>query len=184
METETHKTPPRADRPPRACALLRADVPEAVACLLLAFARSALPADDLAGEGVEPVPHLTVLYGIQSDDPEPLAELCREFPPAEVVLGRTCVLGAGRWDVLVVEARSYDLWDVRREAEKVVRWRDSLGFRPHVTLARMRRGAAARWAEDPRFHGLRFTVPALTFSTRHRLKTSLPLLGEPCRTRT
>jgi hypothetical protein len=164
-------------RPPRACALLRADVPEPVRAILLAFARN-LPAADLCGEGVEPNPHLTVLYGIQVDDPAPLAECVRTFPPAEVTLLRTCVLGAGPWDVLAIEARSYDLWDVRRAAETAVRWRDAMGFRPHVTIARMRRGAAARWVDDPRFHGLQFTVPALTFSSRHRLKCSLSFSTE------
>jgi hypothetical protein len=145
--------------------------------MLLAFAHT-LPAADLRGEGVEPNPHLTVLYGIQVDDPASLAGCVRDFPPAEVTLLRMCVLRAGAWDVLAVEARSYDLWDVRRAAEAAVRWRDGLGFRPHVTLARMRRGAAARWVDDPRFKGMKFTVPALTFSSRHRLKCSLPFSTE------
>jgi 2'-5' RNA ligase len=164
-------------RPPRACALIRADVPEPTRAMLLAFART-LPPDDLRGEGVEPNPHLTVLYGVQCDDPAQAAEVVARHTPASVTLLRMIVLRTGAWHVLAVEARSYDLWDVRRELEAAVRWRDSLGFRPHVTIARLRRGAAARWADDPRFHGLQFTVPALTFSSRHRLKCSLPFSVE------
>lgn len=172
-------------KPRRRCSVLKLDLPDDVAGPIVAYAHT-LPPDCLDGEGVEPRPHVTVKFGLRTDDAAEVAEVIRGFGPVTLTLGMVGWMavragGNGRpiRDVLYVEVVSLPLmelnWLVSERLACIGDTGESNGYTPHVTLARVKVGRARGLFGDLRFLNRQVTCAVATFSDRGRVKTGIEL---------
>jgi 2'-5' RNA ligase len=166
-------------KPPRACSVVKAHLAGDVARQLVEFGES-LPPMGWWGEGVEQRPHVTVLYGLRTDSAEDVARVIRR----ECLRGGDLMLGPlGRFpmsdhDVLYAAAVvPEELLKLRHELARALVYRDrrSGPYLPHVTVARMVRGAARSYVGDRRFIGIRAPIDEVVFSSRARVETVIKL---------
>jgi 2'-5' RNA ligase len=149
------------------------DVPAPVRAALGAFGRAAA-ADDVALRPVrEEALHVTLAFlGHRPlDDVEPAREAVRASaePVPELELGDVLWLSPRRPHVLTVEVLDPAGALARLQASVSGALADAIGyepesrpFRPHITVARVRHGAAPRRGELPEAPSARFAGEALT----------------------
>ena len=151
------------------CVLFK--LPEPLARKIMDHVQTAIPSQHLACEGYEREPHITVKYGLSSDDPRRVACVLAGEGPAEVALGCTKTFEAADHDVVVLEVFSEDLARLHKKLYEGVGNVETFPvYKPHVTLAYVQKGLGQHFAGDDTFDGLRLRLDCLTFS---------PSEGEP-----
>ena len=132
-----------------------------------------------AGEGLEDTPHVTVLYGIETDDASLVAPCCRDCPPLTGVLQ-----GLEVWQP---EGKDYDVLVQRVASPGAARLREALlaalpvtlthpTYRAHLTLGYAQRGCGAGYAgRETGLEGLVLRWDSVQFVTRHGVCTTIPL---------
>lgn len=139
-----------------------------------------IPDSDLAEDGREDDPHVTVLYGIHSGDPKGAASLLAKEPPIRAKLGKVSIFpDSGSGDVVKIEVDSDDL---HRLNEKLAGGLEHTSthpdYTPHVTVAYVKPGMGAKYAGTGTLKGLPFTAKSVEFSSRDGNKTDMPLGGK------
>lgn len=139
---------------------------------------------DLADDGVETEPHVTVKYGLETDNPEGLRLILANEPPVRIKFGKTSVFPADKnrdSDVVKVDIESDDL---RRLNKKIGTYsyvaKDASAYRdynPHMTLAYVKAGLGSKYAGDNALSGQEVVLNELTFSDRQGNKIAIPLTG-------
>lgn len=155
------------------------DMPEEVAeriALLAAKVRDG----DLAEEGREGKPHLTVKYGLRSDDPSPVLKAASGHDTVRLRLGRTAFFpdsGSGDVVYLTVE-NAGQLRRLNRDIADACPHADTRpAYRPHVTLAYVKPGRGELYADDDTLAGLELAFDELTFSPADGDPVTLPIGG-------
>lgn len=133
-----------------------------------AWAAHNVPASELAADGVETEPHVTILYGFGLGfDSGRLAQvLARRLPPV-LTLGAVSRFECDDYDVLKVDVDSVDLENLHkllagRFAADVTpsKW----PYRPHLTLAYVQKGACRHLDGDRVFDGRSVAVTQALYS--------------------
>lgn len=157
------------------------DLPADLGAEILAVGRT-LPEDALAEDGVEDTPHVTVQFGLHDHAPASVRTALANAGPVPVTLGAIVrFTDDPKQDVLVVQADSPEL----RRLREAVRGSGDVTdthpeYRPHVTLAYVKKGAASELDGDTRFAGQTFTAETLTFSPPgEATSTAIPLARAP-----
>jgi len=156
-------------------------LPPALSQVLRALAR-AIPDQELTEQGRELYPHVTVLDGLDTADPELCRPLVEAEPPFVLHFGRTSAFAGthcGRpFDVLKVDIESDALARIhRRLAARLPHTRPFPDYVPHATIAFLQPGCAARYTGQAWLEGWSAVVDRLVFSTPTRQTTELPLRG-------
>ena len=136
------------------------DVPPEAAALI--------PDADLAGDGREGHPHVTVKFGVR-EDPGALRAAAAPFLPMTVTLGRVKVFPpskpSGGAAPVVVEAWAEGLAGLHDAVDKAVGARaDDFPYAPHVTLAYVKGEAADKYAGDDSLAGIAFRLDAVVLA--------------------
>lgn len=138
-----------------------------------------LPAADVVKQELEP--HVTVKYGLLTDDPHWVVELLRDEGPFLVTIGELSVFPADAEqaeDVLKLEVQSEVLHKLHQRLKAGIQNVESHpNYNPHITLAYMRPGSASRHAGRCNLTGMRFYVSELIFSDAEKQRTIVPLTG-------
>lgn len=143
------------------CAMV--NLPPKLAAEVLALG-SQVPEDELAEDGRELCPHVTVKYGPHTNDPGEVAKVLQGAGPVGVRLGRLAVF-SNEQDVLVAEVDSPDLVRLnRRLADRLEHTDTHPDCRPHVTVARLKKGKGAKYVGRQPFGSPVFTAGTLVFS--------------------
>jgi 2'-5' RNA ligase len=127
-----------------------------------------IPQDQLAPKGVEAVSHVTVRYGIQSSEPDRIKDALKDQGPVEITLGTVKSFpDTGDGEVLYVEAQGPAV-DALHEhlTDALVTVDTQKTFKPHVTLAYLKKGEAKAHVGDTSFVGRTFTASEVVFSPR------------------
>lgn len=143
-----------------------------------------IDADDLSGQGIEAMPHVTVRYGFRPEaDVERLKEILSECSPVRFTLKeirRFEKVNGGTEDCVVVEVESDDLTRLRKEIDD--QFSDSLDeptyktFKPHLSLAYVRPGACKDLVGHAWFSGGTYVLKELVYSTPgSKEKITIPL---------
>ncbi len=129
--------------------------------------------DDLTGEGIEHMPHITVRFGFRTGfDPARLKKALSEFKSVRFTLGKIIRFGkvaGGTADALVVEAESPDLVAMNKVVTE--KFGSSLEdtvkklYKPHLTLAYLKIGAGKKLDGHAWFVGNTFVLNTLTFKS-------------------
>lgn len=153
--------------------------------LLQQFAR-AIADEDLASDGREEEQHITVKYGLHTNDPEEVRRLVTGFGPFEVTLGAVTLFpakepsaqrGGEQYDVVKVEVESEDLRRLNALLSANLPHTDTHPeYKPHLTLAYVKPGKGQQYitAEAP-FTGMVMDFGTLTFSNHDGEHTIIPL---------
>lgn len=158
-----------------ACAY--AALPEPHAAAVLAMAAS-IPDDQLAKDGRETSPHVTVKYGIGSDDPAAVRAVLEASPPVKVSFGQTSVFANPDGDVVKVDVYSDGLRALNEAIDKAVPHVDTHEwYQPHVTVAYVKPGAGQLFAGNKSLEGQEAVIDRVQVSDRMGRTVEVELKG-------
>lgn len=121
--------------------------------------------------------HVTVLYGIKSEDPAETASIISKVKPFEVRLGLiNAFKDKKEYDVLKIEVESGDLERLHYDIDKNIDNENTYPtYNPHVTVAYIKKGSADKIIGDDTFKGKTFKVESIIFSDGKNIEKKLPL---------
>lgn len=141
------------------------------------LARAAMIADeDLAGNGRESNPHITIKYGLHTDDAAAIEEVVSGFGPVEVEFRNISIFPAkeadspprcDQFDVVKIDIESPRLRRLNAMlADKLEHTDSHPVYNPHVTLAYVKPGEGAKYAgRCPGLSGRVVKLDVMVFST-------------------
>jgi len=123
--------------------------------------------------------HVTVLYGLLDEKPDGVRELVREYKPFKVKLGKISAFTNGDdYDVLKVEVKSFVMNNMHYFIEEKLENKNSFPvYKPHVTVAYLKKRNVNSWVGDKHFAGIEFLVDELTYSSLNGDKYKIELRG-------
>jgi 2'-5' RNA ligase len=160
-------------RMPRVCAVVTARLPGDLASRFRVHAKTWFGSRRVT---FEDKPHVTVKWGLLTEDPAIAAAAVAGVSAFSFTLGRVAVFRPGRMDVVVVGLRPCPQFEeLHRRLSALDALPDSFAFRPHVTICRADRGTGERVEGRADFDGVPVLVDRLVFSTRQRVETVITL---------
>jgi 2'-5' RNA ligase len=120
--------------------------------------QSAINPQDLQGKGLEDEPHVTLLYGIHSDevDDSQVMELSRPALDTPIVLRNVGLFENPEFDVLKFEADGPILFEINRKLVALPHTNNFPEYKPHATIAYLKPGTGKKYAKA--FIGINVTV--------------------------
>jgi broad specificity phosphatase PhoE len=148
----------------------------------------AIPDDDLAEDGRETEPHVTLKYGLHGEDPDAVRKLLEEEPPVRLTLGKTAIFpardsktargGAGKFDVVHAQVHSPDLVRLNQKITAALPHTDTHpDYTPHATIAYVKAGRGQKYAGNKSLQGFRAVLNHVVFSSKSGERTKIPLRG-------
>jgi 2'-5' RNA ligase len=133
------------------------------------------PDDDSFGR--EDDPHITVKYGIHSVDPKSVTKAINGSGTIKVKLGKLSVFdSADDYDVLKADVTSPQLRKLNKAIAGSTKVTDTHPeYKPHATIAYLKKGKAAQYAGDETLNGMEIELDAVVFSGKDGKETSIPL---------
>lgn len=134
--------------------------------------------EDLATDGRETNPHVTVKYGIETDNATVVAALIKDFGSITLSLGESDVFESDEFDVVYLSVDSPDLVRLNSLISTTLKVTDTHDdYIPHVTLAYVESGKGINYkglvlARDQSS----VTISALVFSASDGITTEIPLI--------
>lgn len=145
---------------------VQVNFPPSLASRLLAFGE-AIPDIELAGNGRETIPHVTVLYGLHTTKASDIYTVVDDFPgPVRVTLGELDYFEGEDYDVIIARVTSPELGALNRLLRELPFTNDYDTYEPHATIAYVKPGVGARYAGMKTFEGLGFETTSLVFSPK------------------
>lgn len=140
-------------------------------------AGSKIPDWALGEGGREKEPHVTVKYGLHGTDPESVRKVIADHPPFSLALGKTSHFpDSGDGDVVKVDVASPGLHRLHHKISDALPHTDTHpDYRPHVTLAYVKKGLGSFFSGDSSLEGKEASVNHITFSSKDGKRTKLPL---------
>lgn len=151
-------------------------LPAAVAAKMKAL-QDLISAEDLNEEGLEGDLHITVKYGLETQDPVDVQIAVQGYKKnIGFTLGRTGYFSAPDHDVLQVAVSSECLHEMNRLLCENLSYADTHPYyQPHVTLAYLKKGRGAKYAGRADVEGVSGEVTELVFSDSDGDKTVIAL---------
>lgn len=125
--------------------------------------------------------HVTALYGLTNHEADPVQKAIAGHGPVTITLGKVSAFTTNPdYDVLKVDVTGKALHDLNAKIAKLPNANTFPDYKPHVTIAYLKKGEAAKYVGDDRFEGKQLTFNTLTFSPPKELrgatgKPELPL---------
>lgn len=158
------------------------NLPSEHAAAITELARQ-IPDEHLAENGRETTPHVTVKYGLHTDNPDQLHEILKDHPPVPVTFGKTSVFPngeSGSGDVVKVDVDSPELHALNQKIAGAMPVTDTHPeYKPHATVAYVKPGMGEQYAGNGALEGKTTTLDRLTFSSRNGKQVEIPLTGRP-----
>jgi 2'-5' RNA ligase len=157
---------------------IQAELPSGLSSNVQQMGRE-IPKEDLAGDGIDiDVPHVTVRFGVESDDASQLTAIVKRHLPFFAELGTVKSFPPsedGSVPLYVEVVKSPLFASVRSDLEASYKClpNDFDTYTPHVTIAFIKPEVAEKYTGDARFRGKQWIVTNLTFSDRNRVKTTI-----------
>jgi hypothetical protein len=132
---------------------------------VLDFADS-IPDDLIGADGREKRPHITVKYGLHTDDVEKVKAL--PLPKKiTAVMGKTSLFSNDSADVLKLEIHSPDLIKLNQIIKDNLEVTDTYpDYIPHATIAYMKPAQGKAYVNDTRFEGKEIVFNFIEFSPK------------------
>lgn len=149
------------------------DVPDPLGAEILEWGKEKVTDDDIyvtqsgMGYGREDEMHVTVLYGIHSESSELVEKLVKGNKPIKVKLGKVEVFtNPHKFDVVVIDVISHELRALNDRLVKEVEHTNNYGgYRPHITVAYVKKGKGWKHRGSNLWEGQEFDASHLIFSS-------------------
>ena len=156
-----------------------ANLPFRSAMQLLSLQGKIDPAD-LGDDGRELHPHITVKYGIKSDDVDELRKVLAGVPPIRAKLGKASLFKNPEHDVLKLDVDSPDLARVHQLISERFENDDTYPeYHPHATIAYLKPGMGQKYLNLNQMAGNEVLFNSIMFRDRegrkHRVQLGLPM---------
>lgn len=125
---------------------------------------------------LETEPHVTVLYGLTKHEAAPVAKVIKDHGPITITLGKLSVFENDQYDVLKVDVESPELRALNAKLSKLPHESSFPDYKPHMTIAYLKKGEGKKYVGDARFEGQTITFNTMTFSPPSELRGKL---GKP-----
>jgi len=128
-------------------------------------------------QGREDTIHVTLFYGITSNDPEETAKLFSKIKPFEIRLGLiNAFKNSAKYDVLKIEIESSELEKLHYKiSDKIENTNDFPTYEPHVTIVYAKKDSINNLIGDEYFKGKTFKANDVVFSGSDKNETKLNL---------
>jgi len=179
------------DTEPHQYACVMANLPEPLRSKCLNLASHILN-DELDEQGREVEPHVTVLYGLHTNDQQDVKKLVQEFGSVKIKLGPLKIFpanekqsqrGGSQYDVLYASVKSKDLVTLNNELKSLPHTSTFPKYVPHVCIAYLKPGEGKKYVGRKDLNGQECEVNSVIFSPVEGPKTQIPLSlsneGEP-----
>ncbi len=164
---------------------VQAELPEdSDAFLAVERAREEIDESDLDGTGLRTGPtHITVRYGIQTDDTGAIETYLRSLAPMEATLGSTEAFppsaSSDNAAVIIAPVVCPDLFRVNEQlANEGDFIPPTFDYKPHVTVAYVKSEATGKYVGLKMTEGQKFTILEVTVVTKSKEKKVIALSGE------
>lgn len=152
---------------------------EADAAPIIALGNRIDPADLYTAEegyGLEDQPHITALYGLDTQEPEDARKALADFGPVKARIGNASVFENDKYDVLKFDITGDDVHRLNAELRKLPHKSDFPDYKPHMTVAYLKKGTAQKYAGFKMgISSKELTFGTLTFSDKERTHTPVAL---------
>jgi 2'-5' RNA ligase len=159
------------------------NLPEELSKRIIKWGKKSIPNEDVFRDpsdpsfGREDEIHVTVLYGLHDTQPDEIREFLAKEAPIEVRLGDVTIFKSNdKFDVVKVDVFGPDLHRLNRSLRSNFRYTTNFPmYKPHVTIAYVRKGRADQFSGADVFKGEGFVANEIQFSSRNGDKTSIHL---------
>lgn len=156
------------------------NIPQESAKPFIEMANS-IPEDELYTEpeksyGREDEPHVTVLYGLKTENSKEVEDLVKNYGDVKIKLGKTSLFENDKYDVLKVDVESKDLSKLNKILRDNTDYEnDYPDYQPHITIAYLKKGEGKKYVGQT-IKGLEsITLDKLIFSDKERNHTEIDL---------
>jgi 2'-5' RNA ligase len=146
-----------------------------IAAAMLAFARD-IPDSDLADDGREDEPHVTILYGLHTNDVNEVKDALSGEKEVKITLGKIKFFAADEKrnsDVLILDVDSEDLLRLNKKLRKLD-CTNTREYKPHATIAYVKAGKGAEY-EGKSVCSKTVTNNVIEFSAKNGKRTCFSL---------
>lgn len=144
-------------------------LPSAAAKKIIAFAAK-IPDDELyvaddANDqyGREDKPHITVLYGLHTQDVKKVRKALAGVGPIKATLGKVSIFSNDDYDVVKVGINSPALHKANKAISKLKNTNSFPTYHPHATIAYVKSGKGKQYVGNTTFEGIEVTVDEIDF---------------------
>ena len=139
--------------------------------------------DDLAEDGREENPHITVKFGLHTNDAEEVRTAMADKSPVAVQFGPASYFASDEYDVVKIDVIGKGLRELNAAiAEALPNTETHPEYTPHVTIAYVKPGLGEKYAATLNdMEGRTAVFDRLTFSDNNRVHTSIPLTAKAIR---
>lgn len=156
------------------CALFA--LPPQIAETIRRFAKAQIPDADLAEDGREENPHITLKYGLHTQDGAEVVAAMKGCGPVRVCFGALETFPGEDYDVVYAPVESAGLMEMNKRISAKLEHTDTHPeYRPHATLAYVKAGQGEKYAGSEVLMDLCTTLRHLEFSNKAKQVTRIPL---------
>lgn len=156
-------------------------VPNVLAGKIIKFGKDEIPHKDLytaeEGCGRDINPHITILYGLHTEDPKEFESFLNHHRDSlHVRLGKISLFKNDNFDVVKIEVISQEFVDMNHKIKRVFDFTSSYPkYIPHLTIAYVKKGKGDHLDGNKKFLNTEFNVKEIVFSSKNRKKTKFEL---------
>lgn len=142
---------------------------------VLSWSKKHIKASNLAEDGIEDEPHVTVLFGLHTSDYKEVKELVSDYGEFEIKLGKISKFPSQEYDVLKIDVSGDDLYHLNKKLRELPHTSSFHDYKPHCTLAYVKKGSCDEFLGNRDFEGQTIKVRSIVFSSKDRVKTKIDL---------
>jgi 2'-5' RNA ligase len=155
------------------------DIPTKIARKIIKWGKENLPNDILYTKdnefGRENEIHVTVLYGLHTNDVQDVMKTLKNEKAVNVRLGTISLFDTNPdYDVVKIDVKSAPLHRLHKKLKKELKHTSSFPvYHPHVTIGYVKKGSCSHLSQNKEFAGISFTSNEVIFSPAKGEKTEV-----------